>query len=507
MSTEGQSANRRLNVEILYSLVYVAFYTILVNLPFWEASRWLGIEPLGRFTLEYVGVGLVALFVPQILAAVLLLVLTLADLLSGVSATYYIPPVECLTAIGSLRNFASARLFAVAAVVVLILLATGFTALFPMSAIRGRYRSCAAGALIMFAVVTVSLDCALIVHETGGISSIFQSVHQGDAIRVNYLNHEWNSRYPIIRLIRSEKMFSVNPENPSIAKAEYSTISSAAAVAIRSAGLVTGAGTSKMPNLVIVLVESWGLSNDSFIRGSLVQSYFQPNLLSQYTVLQGVVPFYGPTVAGEARELCGSKMGFHLLVASQRELENCIPNTLASLGYRSIAVHGMDGYMFRRLQWYGRIGFQEHLFRDQFRQQGLPDCVGAYIGTCDQAIAEWIGQHLSKRDTSPQFVYWVTLNSHLPVPLPSQVPNGLSCALSAGLSHEPALCSWYQLVANIHYSVSLLAMTKRTRPTIFAIVGDHAPPFSNPDLRGQFSGALVPYVLLEPRQENIAPSH
>jgi phosphoglycerol transferase MdoB-like AlkP superfamily enzyme len=37
------------------------------------------------------------------------------------------------------------------------------------------------------------------------------------------------------------------------------------------------------------------------------------------------------------------------------------------------------------------------------------------------------------------------------------------------------------------------------RPTIFVIVGDHAPPFSDTASRSQFSSAEVPYVLLLPR--------
>jgi phosphoglycerol transferase MdoB-like AlkP superfamily enzyme len=158
----------------------------------------------------------------------------------------------------------------------------------------------------------------------------------------------------------------------------------------------------------------------------------------------------------------------------------------------------MDGHMFDRSSWYGRIGFHEQEFRDQLRQQGLPDCVGAYVGTCDASIADWIGKRLAEPKPKPAFIYWVTLNSHLPVPIPSQLPNGVSCSLNSNLSQQPALCSWFQLIANVHQSVSRLAMGNLARPTIFAIVGDHAPPFRNPGLRSQFSDAAVPYVLLVP---------
>ncbi|MGA8272377.1 MAG: sulfatase-like hydrolase/transferase, partial [Candidatus Sulfotelmatobacter sp.] len=220
-----------------------------------------------------------------------------------------------------------------------------------------------------------------------------------------------------------------------------------------------------------------------------------------YQVLRGTVPFYGATVPGEARELCDSKIGFYLLKATVKELQGCLPERLAALGYRDVALHGMDGHMFNRSTWYRSIGFQEQWFRDRFRREGLPDCVGAFTGTCDAAIAQWIGRRLDRQDASPDFLYWVTLNSHLPVPIPAPIVDGYSCSMPPLLSQQPAFCSWYQLVANVHHSVAQVAMTELARPTVFIIVGDHAPPFSNPLLRGQFSSEMVPYIVLVPRLE------
>jgi phosphoglycerol transferase MdoB-like AlkP superfamily enzyme len=166
----------------------------------------------------------------------------------------------------------------------------------------------------------------------------------------------------------------------------------------------------------------------------------------------------------------------------------------------------MDGHMYHRLNWYRKIGFQEQQFRTQFRRQGLPDCLGAFSGTCDAAVAEWIGNRLEQKDAGPNFVYWVTLNSHLPVPVPSPLRNAASCSLTPLLLQQPALCSWYQLVANVHDSVSRLALVDLARPTVFVIVGDHAPPFADPELRAQFSSTEVPFVILVPRLDKQPPS-
>jgi hypothetical protein len=275
----------------------------------------------------------------------------------------------------------------------------------------------------------------------------------------------------------------------------------AASAALHSAGLAAYARSEEKPNLVLILVESWGLDSDAVIRQALVEPYTSPELSTRFEILQGTVPFYGPTIAGEARELCGSKIGSHILDISPQQAQNCLPDRLASLGYHSLAVHGMDGYMFNRLSWYGGIGFQERWFEEQLSQEGLPKCGGAFVGICDADLAAWISRRLARKDLGPDFVYWVTLNSHLPVPSPVASPTGASCALTPLLSQQPSLCSWYQLVARVHDSIARLAITKLARPTVFVVVGDHAPPFGNPALRGTFSSSEVPYIILLPRQK------
>jgi hypothetical protein len=74
-----------------------------------------------------------------------------------------------------------------------------------------------------------------------------------------------------------------------------------------------------------------------------------------------------------------------------------------------------------------------------------------------------------------------------------------------GLEPDSELCSWYQLVANVHRSVAQLALDPLSRPTVFVIVGDHAPPFGDPSLRDRFSQSDVPYVVLVPRSAHNPP--
>ena len=256
-----------------------------------------------------------------------------------------------------------------------------------------------------------------------------------------------------------------------------------------------------VPNVVLILVESWGKSLDVDLEESLVRPYSDERFSEKYTVSRGTVPFYGPTVAGEARELCGSSMGFGLLTASDAKLKRCMPETMRAMGYHSTAVHGYSARMFDRGEWYRRIGFDETWFRDQLRGQGLPMCPGPFPGICDAAVSSWIGDRLQENSDAPQFIYWVTLNSHLPVPVSNGVKAPPSCSDHSATAGAPAVCAWYQLVFNVHRSVAELALRPATRPTIFLIVGDHAPPFASARSRSEFSDQVVPYVLLTPKSD------
>ena len=499
----GQSA------DSLRWILFVIFYAVLVNIPYWVGSHELGFLHNGWFCIDYAAVGLIALFVPRNLSAALLLAVIAADLVAGVCQSYYLPVAECFTNMGVFHSLSGSRRHAVIAVVLLTLLVTSIAALLPAARVRDRHcRSAAACFIACVAILTMG-DCFTCMRSTGHMPysvSFGQTTRTVDGTGLRRFSDVRLVRIPLIRLIRMEREDATVRMWTRVSEASApAAVPSATAQAMESTGLTTGKDLHELPNLVLVLVESWGLATDSSLNGALVKPYSQPELRDRYEVLQGTVPFNGPTVAGEARELCGSSFDFHLLNAASTELQGCLPARLAKLGYHDIAVHGMSGHMFSRSAWYGTIGFQEQWFNDRLKQQGLPDCLGAFIGTCDAAIAGWIGTRLDKEDTAPYFIHWMTLNSHLPVPVPAQLPTGAPCSRDLMLSPETPLCSWYQLVVNVHQSESQLAMGRLARPTVFVIVGDHAPPFADPALRDQFSSAVVPYVVLMPRAKYHPP--
>ena len=480
-------------------LCFAAFYCVLCNIPYWTAAREFGFSPLGWFCAQYAAVGFVALFVPRFVTLVWLLPLIAADVISGACMTYHVPIRECLENIRVAFESSAAHPLRSLLVLSSILLIAAIVTLLPSKELPKNQRWLAAACLILFVVVIVGNDALSIRRETGHFPIPFQTRPVRDRLGLGSSNALQLDRVPIVRLSRlwkmDEKLIALEEKG----RVARSPVPSATAVGLDAAGITSGVGNRRLPNLVLVLVESWGLAGDSLLRNAMVKPYSQPELLAKYEVLQGSVPFYGATIAGEARELCGNSIGYYLIRAPASDLKNCLPQRLAKLGYDRIAIHGFSRHMYLRSVWYPTIGFQEQWFHEQLQEQGLPDCNGVFVGTCDADIAAWIGRRLSEDSSRPKFIHWMTLNSHLPVPVPSSLPNAAPCLAAEGLQPDSELCSWYQLVANVHSSVAQLALDPLARPTVFVIVGDHAPPFGDPSLSDRFSQSVVPYVVLVPR--------
>jgi hypothetical protein len=53
-------------------------------------------------------------------------------------------------------------------------------------------------------------------------------------------------------------------------------------------------------------------------------------------------------------------------------------------------------------------------------------------------------------------------------------------------------------VRAVHQSVQQAALGTTARPTVFILVGDHAPPFADSQLQADFSSTQVPYAMLTP---------
>lgn len=250
-------------------------------------------------------------------------------------------------------------------------------------------------------------------------------------------------------------------------------------------------------NVVLVLLESWGELLDAGSASQMLQAYQTPVIASRYRIETGSVPFFGSTIEGATRELCGHTFSHGLAEASVDELRTCLPSILQSHGYQTIGIHGFEPGMYGRDHWYPRIGLQTHLFRPDLAAMGMKTCPGGLIGTCDSDISDFIGRRLLQAGPAkPVLIHWTSLNSHLPVD--RNGPESNHC--QAGGREEETLCIWSRLVQNVHRGVAQIASQDQLSPTVFIVVGDHAPPFGSQYLRGRFSQEKVPFLVLVPRE-------
>ena len=196
------------------------------------------------------------------------------------------------------------------------------------------------------------------------------------------------------------------------------------------------------------------------------------------------------------RELCGQwNFAEHFDYVGA----NCLPERYRRAGYETVAIHGFVPEMYGRDRWWSEAGFKTRLFRDSIEQAGARRCGGVFPGACDEDIPAQIGARLKRADR-PQLVYWLTLNSHLPV-VQDPALGTQDCAFGgAALNDEsPLLCPLFLLHHRLADAVGRMAMDPKLPPTDILIVGDHMPPFFERSARVRFDSSHVPWILLRAR--------
>jgi len=262
-------------------------------------------------------------------------------------------------------------------------------------------------------------------------------------------------------------------------------------------GGITGPDVHRR-HLVIVMVEALGVPTGATEQALFSADWNREGWNASYDVTSGTVPFYGSTTRGEMRELCGRWANYDQVAEFAQE---CLPARYAQQGYETHAIHGFASSMFDRENWYRQIGFGSVMFRDELIQQGLSSCAGVFEGACDREIPALIGARLKQAD-APQLIYFLTLNTHLPVGADAGLGTA-KCALGSAEWAEryPQVCRLFLLHHYLAEEIDLLAMDIDLPPTDFLIVGDHSPPFFDRTNRARFDGENVPWVMLRHRSD------
>jgi hypothetical protein len=445
----------------------------------------------GALNVEYLILLALVVWRPSWWTAALLSADLLMDFAESIAHLYYFTPRDWLAGLQYMFVLPLPRL-AVYAAGVLIYLAFCIVVLHGLLGKR-RHAGSVWASLVL---VLVALSALAVDADHGRLHHVIASA----AGQTDDVQHPYLVRMPVASLVFDGVGHSFGPADGSVWNKRLSgTMPSALSAATR------GGPPAGREDVVVVLAESWGLALDGRLNQIQTAPYHSAPLASAYEVEEGTVPFAGSTNYGEARELCGSALGH---VGTPAFFAACRVGAFNKAGYETIAVHGFLSKLFARAAWYRQFGFQQQVFLPTLLQS--PDvhlCEGAFLGACDADVAGWLGRRLVEPNGGrPHFAFWLTLNSHLPVAPVKDAANAEACVRD-GAAFSEGFCSWFLHSLLVHESVARLAMTPGLRPTIFVIVGDHPPPFTNRALMNKFSMQAVPYVILRPRDAQEALAH
>jgi hypothetical protein len=253
-------------------------------------------------------------------------------------------------------------------------------------------------------------------------------------------------------------------------------------------------------NIVLVVVESWGLLRRPASNDLLTARFHAPHLQEGYEMREGTVPFEGATTAGEFRELCGVFRSHSNAPDSAQP--GCLPAKLRAAGFRTLAIHGFQPGFFDRRRWYPLLGFDEMLFAPELVARGVKgNCGIIFVGACDADVARLIDSTLADvGNARPLFVYWLTLNSHLPLSASTAAASHFDCRLAPEAAEIENICLWMRMMDVVLSSMAAIATDPHIPPTRFLIVGDHSTPFAAARTRDMFVQDRVPFIELVPRR-------
>ena len=250
-------------------------------------------------------------------------------------------------------------------------------------------------------------------------------------------------------------------------------------------------------NVMLVIVESMGQPRDPALRAELEKIWMRPELRDRFEMSHGTTAFFGSTTNGEMRELCG-RWGNYFAITHKDP--SCLPAKLAAKGYRTTSYHAFTSSFFQRGAWYPLIGIQHSEFGTTLERRGAETCANVFVGACDRDIPKLIGQDLA-RAKQPQFVYWLTLNSHLPVIESKQLGTEKCGELGPKLDWKfPMICRLFALWDQTAQALAKEVNKPDFPPTDILIVGDHMPPFTRQASRLQFESTDIPWILLRDRR-------
>lgn len=262
---------------------------------------------------------------------------------------------------------------------------------------------------------------------------------------------------------------------------------------------MSAGGKSAVPyNIVVILVESQGLLKSENDMRRVLAPLIDPAIERRYVVNKGTARFHGATMAGELRALCRLYVPY-AIPSNLKGLERCLPNLARDFGYETVSYHAFNRWFYERWNWYPALGFQRSYFAGELEPLSPLSCGTAFRGICDLWIAGQVEQELLASGGKRKFVYWLTLNSHLPVDSHLASDSSFDCRATATLREDIGPCELARIHFQLYTRIAQMLLNEKLAPTRFIIVGDHMPPFATLSERALYDNGRVPFVDLIPR--------
>jgi hypothetical protein len=245
-------------------------------------------------------------------------------------------------------------------------------------------------------------------------------------------------------------------------------------------------------SVLFIILESYGLHEDSRINDYLAERVKTPTLQSIYNIKYGTLPFAGATTSAELRHLCNLSANYSTPL-QESDTTECLPSRAIKHGLKVIGAHGFSSQMFRRNVWWPYLGLTTNKFADAYQKEGAPFCGSGLYGICDEYILDDL---LNETTRQRGFYYQLTLNTHFPVvrvPLTTELKT--ICADQQAISDN--VCAYTGRLGQFFDHLAN-ALAKLKSPPLVLMVGDHAPPFTDQESR-RYSGGVTPFFILDPK--------
>lgn len=253
---------------------------------------------------------------------------------------------------------------------------------------------------------------------------------------------------------------------------------------------------SEQKNLLIVMVEGLGAFKNQKDRALFEDALKSGLPENRFKLESGRTVYKGSTTGAASRELC-NQWGDYLTYLGTGP-HNCLPRKLADAGFETISYHGFGQSMFKRNLWYPEIGFSEINFATDILNKHknlVPSvCGSVFNGLCDLEVGDVVHQRLLEKSDKPKFIYWLTLNTH--IPFVAKEKSEIGCGTKSAAIDNKTVCELTDMWLDVFKKVSKIASDPNLPNTDILIVGDHHTPLWERAAKDKFILNNVDYYLL-----------